>query len=91
VNGTIFDKYSLNFELNLARLHITMNDTATNLEAIESPCILVCEIMPSGHCSGCYRSREEIGKWLMYSSSERQEIMSGLENRREQLLLADLD
>jgi len=51
---------------------------------IESPCILVCSIdMNTGYCFGCGRTRDEISGWMNYTSTERQQIILGLETRLE--------
>jgi predicted Fe-S protein YdhL (DUF1289 family) len=51
---------------------------------MESPCILVCSIDDkTGYCFGCGRTREEIGAWTTYTSTERREIMSVLPKRLE--------
>jgi len=51
---------------------------------MESPCILVCSIDDkTGYCFGCGRTREEIGAWMTYSSTERREIMAILPKRLE--------
>ncbi|MBL0374871.1 DUF1289 domain-containing protein [Rhizobium sp. KVB221] len=51
---------------------------------MESPCILVCSIDDkTGFCFGCGRTREEIGAWIDYSSSERKAIMAALPARLE--------
>ena len=51
---------------------------------IESPCILICSIdMKTGFCFGCGRTRDEIGNWMVYTSSERREIMALLPDRLE--------
>lgn len=51
---------------------------------ITSPCILVCSIdMASGYCFGCGRTRDEIADWVKYSDDEREQIMSGLPKRLE--------
>jgi predicted Fe-S protein YdhL (DUF1289 family) len=49
---------------------------------MESPCILVCSIDDkTGYCFGCGRTREEIGAWTSYTSTERRAIMAELEAR----------
>jgi uncharacterized protein len=51
---------------------------------MESPCILVCSIDDkTGYCFGCGRTREEIGAWTTYTSTERREIMAVLPKRLE--------
>lgn len=51
---------------------------------MESPCILVCSIDDkTGYCFGCGRTRDEIGAWTTYSSSERRQIMEILPTRLE--------
>lgn len=51
---------------------------------MESPCILVCSMDDkTGYCFGCGRTREEIGGWIGYTSTERRAIMAALPARLE--------
>ena len=51
--------------------------------AIASACTKVCTIDPrSGLCRGCGRTLDEIGRWMSFSESERNRIMSELPQRR---------
>lgn len=53
---------------------------------MQSPCILICSIDDkSGYCHGCGRTRDEIGKWSLYSDAERSSIMDGLQQRLDTL------
>ncbi|WP_157015482.1 DUF1289 domain-containing protein [Mesorhizobium xinjiangense] len=54
------------------------------MNAIESPCILVCSIdEKTGYCFGCGRTREEIAGWIDMSADERRDIMVELRMRLE--------
>ena len=54
------------------------------MNAIESPCILVCSIdRTTGYCFGCGRTREEIGDWLTMTPGQRSEVMIQLPARLE--------
>lgn len=54
------------------------------MNAIQSPCILVCAIDDKTNlCFGCGRSQQEIGAWSLYSHDERQSIMDDLPARME--------
>ena len=49
----------------------------------QSPCIRVCQMdEETGFCSGCFRTPEEIAKWLRYSDDERDAVIAGLGKRR---------
>lgn len=51
-----------------------------------SPCIAVCFVDPKlGHCVGCWRSLEEIGRWSKMSDEERAAVMDDLETRAPRL------
>ena len=51
--------------------------------ALASPCNKVCTIDPrSGLCRGCGRTLDEIGRWMSFSESERDRIMTELPQRR---------
>ncbi|MDH3977310.1 MAG: DUF1289 domain-containing protein [Gammaproteobacteria bacterium] len=50
---------------------------------IYSPCINVCTISPdTGHCLGCFRSREEISDWLKFSDEQKLAVIEALDARR---------
>ncbi|MFN3546379.1 MAG: DUF1289 domain-containing protein [Mesorhizobium sp.] len=54
------------------------------MNAIESPCILVCSIdSATGYCFGCGRTQMEIGRWIAMGPSERRAIMAELPARLE--------
>ncbi|WP_427452071.1 DUF1289 domain-containing protein [Litorimonas sp. WD9-15] len=39
---------------------------------IESPCKLICTLdIQSGVCTGCGRTRQDIGMWTRYSKAQR--------------------
>lgn len=41
-----------------------------------SPCIGVCRIdEPSGYCSGCFRSVDEIREWTALNDTQRQQLI----------------
>ena len=49
----------------------------------ESPCIGLCLLSENRKfCVGCYRTREEIVKWVKYSDKERSNIVSRLAIRK---------
>lgn len=51
---------------------------------MESPCILICSIDDkTGFCFGCGRTRDEIGRWTLYTGEERRTIMASLTARLE--------
>lgn len=62
-----------------------MGDPASPIPEIESPCIGTCTLGPDGLCIGCFRSAEEIGAWLNYSSQQRLAIMQALPERGQRL------
>jgi predicted Fe-S protein YdhL (DUF1289 family) len=49
---------------------------------MQTPCIHVCSLDPAtGFCIGCGRTLQEIGNWMSYSDSERQQIIAMLPTR----------
>ena len=49
----------------------------------ESPCIGLCLLSDDRKfCVGCYRTREEIVKWVKYSDKERSNIIGRLATRK---------
>lgn len=54
------------------------------MNAIESPCILVCSVDErTGYCFGCGRTRAEIGAWIEMGSEARRAVMALLPARLE--------
>jgi uncharacterized protein len=52
------------------------------MAAVESPCTKICAIAPmSGLCLGCGRTLTEIERWLVFTASERAEVMAQLPPR----------
>lgn len=48
-----------------------------------SPCISVCAIdPPTGLCTGCYRTLEEIASWIDLDAQERMRLLAALPERR---------
>jgi predicted Fe-S protein YdhL (DUF1289 family) len=47
-----------------------------------SPCISVCALGSDGLCSGCLRTREEIGSWMRMSAAEQWALLAELDARR---------
>jgi len=66
-----------------------MNEPAGPIPDIESPCIGVCSLGPSGLCTGCFRSAAEIAAWLGYSDRQRRAIMHELPQRAQRLFDED--
>ena len=52
-------------------------------KAILSPCIGVCTLDGRGHCTGCFRSTDEIANWLHYSDAQRARLMNEVLPERE--------
>ncbi|WP_295046529.1 DUF1289 domain-containing protein [uncultured Paracoccus sp.] len=53
---------------------------------IPSPCIRICVIdQPSGLCTGCLRTLDEIAAWAALSDDDRRRIMADLPARRIRL------
>lgn len=54
------------------------------MAAIESPCILICQIDErTGYCFGCGRTRGEIAGWIGMSPQERRAVLEALPARLE--------
>ncbi len=63
-----------------------MNDEIWARNEVQSPCIKLCVIHPEERlCVGCYRSIEEISRWSLMSSTERQTVLDDLPNRAPRL------
>lgn len=52
------------------------------VQAIESPCVLVCSIdIATGWCLGCGRTRDEIARWTTIDADARRVVMATLPER----------
>ncbi|MBM4215130.1 MAG: DUF1289 domain-containing protein [Gammaproteobacteria bacterium] len=47
-----------------------------------SPCISVCALDHSGHCAGCFRTRDEIAGWIRMTAEQQWDLLRDLEQRR---------
>ncbi|TGK07061.1 DUF1289 domain-containing protein [Leptospira semungkisensis] len=53
---------------------------------VRSPCIKICTMDPeTGLCEGCFRTLEEIGRWVIYTEEERKAIRIKIDERKESL------
>lgn len=48
---------------------------------IKSPCVNVCYLDDKDICQGCYRSGEEITKWMRLDNEGRREVMKKVAER----------
>ena len=49
------------------------------MNKIASPCVNVCALDAAGEtCTGCGRTRDEIGRWIFMSDEERAAVMDRL-------------
>jgi hypothetical protein len=51
-------------------------------EVVASPCIKVCALDDDEICMGCYRSLDEIDRWMRCSNEEKKAILE-LAKQRE--------
>lgn len=48
-----------------------------------SPCTHVCLMdYTAGHCIGCYRTLDEITRWVTYSVEQKRAVLAAVEKRR---------
>ena len=60
-----------------------MSFTGTNQRSRPmSPCISVCALDHSGHCAGCFRTRDEIAGWIRMTADQQWDLLRELERRR---------
>jgi uncharacterized protein len=51
---------------------------------VDSPCIGVCELEKATDvCAGCHRTIPEITRWARMTESEKQEVLTKIQERRE--------
>ncbi len=63
-----------------------MTETVTSTR-VATPCIAVCDMDgETGFCKGCYRTIDEIERWLIMSQTERRETVERAAARREAAL-----
>jgi predicted Fe-S protein YdhL (DUF1289 family) len=51
----------------------------------QSPCINICSINKNGLCQGCFRTLEEIGEWASASDVRKNQILSMIEDRKNEI------
>lgn len=50
---------------------------------VKSPCISICSIEEAtGYCKGCYRTVQEVGEWLYYSDSQKKQVLTQIDLRK---------
>ncbi len=52
-------------------------------QPVLSPCIGICNLDEIGFCVGCFRSGDEIARWLAMSRAERAHLMDVVLPQRE--------
>jgi predicted Fe-S protein YdhL (DUF1289 family) len=50
---------------------------------VNSPCEHICKYNENKICIGCYRSKEEISKWLNATDEEKLQILENCNKRRK--------
>jgi uncharacterized protein len=50
---------------------------------IQSPCVGLCELGAEGYCVGCWRTGDEIARWIGMSDTERRHVMENVLPARE--------
>jgi uncharacterized protein len=70
-----------------ARLELTFTiERASKLQPVGSPCTDVCRLDKiTGHCEGCFRSREEIKAWKTMADAEKLALFDTLLARKSAL------
>jgi uncharacterized protein len=53
---------------------------------VASPCRAICVMGRDGYCTGCARTLEEIGTWMMLSTAERLRVWEKLAARNPALM-----
>jgi len=56
---------------------------ANSLKLISSPCVGICGLGADGLCDGCFRTGDEISRWMAMSETERRRIMDEVLPQRE--------
>ncbi len=60
-----------------------MATSATDGEAVESPCVRLCTLDQDDICVGCFRSIDEICAWGGAANDQRRKILKNAAARRE--------
>lgn len=51
------------------------------MQNVASPCVSVCALDENDICVGCYRSAEEITRWMAYSDEEKRQVLVNCADR----------
>ena len=64
---------------------MTSKDNADQLmTSVPSPCNSICTIDAKfGVCIGCYRTLDEIARWMQLSDAQKREVVRSLPARRD--------
>jgi uncharacterized protein len=55
-----------------------------------SPCIAVCVLDPAtGYCRGCFRTIDEIARWVLLAREEKRRVLAALPARRQAMRRAE--
>ncbi len=55
---------------------------------MKTPCVNICELDKEKNiCKGCFRTVDEITKWIFFEDEERDEIIGSLEKRKRKYLI----
>lgn len=64
-----------------------MTDSPASLSDPPSPCVGVCAINPQTQlCDGCLRTLDEISAWWDYNPTQKQAVLTDVENRLRRLM-----
>ncbi len=50
---------------------------------VKSPCVSVCFLQEDGYCEGCFRTGNEIAKWVQFSEPEKRSVIKQCDKRRK--------
>jgi uncharacterized protein len=48
-----------------------------------SPCVDICKLDGNGVCIGCFRTKEEIARWLQMEETEKSAVVARLNEHRK--------
>ncbi|HEY2328888.1 MAG TPA: DUF1289 domain-containing protein [Verrucomicrobiae bacterium] len=50
---------------------------------VSSPCVNLCKVDRHGICLGCFRTLDEIARWMQMDARDKSAVLSALDERRK--------
>ena len=59
------------------------HSTPASGDFVQSPCISICQMSPSGLCEGCFRTLDEIAVWGSLAQDAKRLVLQRVHQRKQ--------